>query len=233
MWKETNQSVEQYSSSMIDLVFRIQCPRLPVDHAMALAGAVYGLAPEIKKQAGAGVHAIHVAGSQNGWARPESADEHLLLSKRTRLQIRVGIENAAQVISTLSGATLDVSGLSLHIISGKQKPFTPSSTLFCRHTYFEGSHDDKDESEFEQRIVACCEKLSFSPTKILCGREHTLNTNTGLRLTRSVLLADIGAAESILLQEHGLGDGRPYGCGLLIPHKDTGAVNEAADASLH
>ena len=31
----------------------------------------------------------------------------------------------------------------------------------------------------------------------------------------------------MILQENGLGDGRTMGCGLFIPHKDTGAVNES------
>jgi len=41
-----------------------------------------------------------------------------------------------------------------------------------------------------------------------------------------VLLADVPVIESLTLQDYGLGDGRTMGCGLLIPHKDTGAVHE-------
>jgi hypothetical protein len=39
------------------------------------------------------------------------------------------------------------------------------------------------------------------------------------------LLADVPAPSSVVMQHDGLGDGRLIGCGLLIPHKDTGAVN--------
>lgn len=211
---------------MSDVSFRIDCHSLMVDHAAVLADACCLHAPIIREQTCAGIHPIHVAGSQNGWERPENSSEYLLLSKRTRFKIRIERESAHQLISKLTSTTLDIAGSPLHILSGKSLALNPASTLFSRYTYYEDLDADIAEAEFVERIIDQCKNHNFYPTKILCGKEHTINTTGGPRLTRSVLLADVPVVESLTLQDYGLGDGRTMGCGLLIPHKDTGAVRE-------
>lgn len=230
MWQESSNTEQPVQASMTDVVFRISCSRLIVDHAAALADAVCELAPQIDQSPRAGIHPIHVAGSQNGWERPEHETEFLLLSKRTRFRIRIDVETAASLISQLSGVTLDISGSPLHIIGGQTKALLPSSTLFSRYTFFDDLDADSDEHAFEERIIRQCHESDFSPTKILCGKAHTIKTRQGPQLTRSVMLADIPASQSQLLQDNGLGHGRTMGCGILIPHKDTGAVNDSVDA---
>ena len=75
---------------ILDVLFAIDCKRLPVDHAHALAAALRGVAPWLKTEPGAAIHNIHVAGSQNGWERPASGgDQHLMPSRRTKLVIRI------------------------------------------------------------------------------------------------------------------------------------------------
>jgi len=225
MWQESNPEQQSLIGTMTDVVFRIECPRLYVDHATALSEATCKLAPLLKASRRAGIHAIHVAGSQNGWERPESASDVLLLSKRTRFQVRVEKDKAQSLIELLEGETLDVNGFPLHIISGQARPISPATTLLSRYTFFEDITDRFDEAVFIQRVIDYCSLSEFTPTKILCGREHTINSNAGPRLTRSVLLADIPASASTRLQDNGLGHGRAFGCGMLIPHKDTGAVH--------
>lgn len=224
MWQETNQNDQPLGARMSDVSFRIACQSLPVDHASILADATCTHAPIIKESECAGIHPIHVAGSQNGWERPDNSGEYLLLSKRTRFKIRIENAHAQQLINTLSGITLNIADSPLHILSGIARVLQPAPTLFSRYTYFEDLDESVAESLFVERIIAQCKQHHFSPTKILCGKEHTINTASGPRLTRSVLLADVPAIESLTLQDHGLGDGRTMGCGLLIPHKDTGAV---------
>jgi len=233
MWQESNNEEQQLSARMTDVVFRIECPRLPVDHAAALARAVSEHAPELEKSAPSGIHSIHVAGSQNGWERPRTSDEVLLLSKRTRFRIRVETEQAETLINQLSGVTLNVNEWPMQIVSGQTRPLKPATTLFSRYTYFEDAAVNNDEALFVARIIEQCSDFNFKPTKILCGREHTVETDNGTRLTRSVLFADVPALPSVLLQDNGLGNGRTMGCGLFIPHKDTGAVNDGAAESLH
>lgn len=227
MWQETNNNERTLQAKMIDVVFRIECQRLLVDHAAALADAVCTHAPLIKQSVNAGIHPIHVAGSQNGWERPADGKEYLLLSKRTRFKVRVEAEDASSIINLLSGVTLNVNELPMRIVSGQPRNLSPAQTLFSRYTYFDDLDNDADETTFVERIVNQCQAYGFSPTKILCGKEHTVTTSNGLRLTRSVLLADVPSVQSLTLQDNGFGNGRTIGCGLLIPHKDTGAVHDS------
>jgi len=224
MWQEKDQKDEPRRAQMSDVSFRIDCHSLVVDHAAILAKAACAHAPIIKDSQYAGIHPIHVAGSQNGWERPERTAEYLLLSKRTRFKIRIESDKAQQLISNLTGVTLDIGGSTLRILSGVSRELQPASTIFSRYTYFEDLNANTPEPVFVDRIIEHCKHYQFSPTKILCGKAHTINTMNGPRLTRSVLLADMPAVESLTLQDCGLGNGRTMGCGLLIPHKDTGAV---------
>jgi len=226
MWQESNQNDQSTGAQMSDVSFRIDCHSILVDHAAILAEESCTYAPIIEESKRAGIHPIHVAGSQNGWERPKISDEFLLLSKRTRFRVRIESVNAQQVISKLTGITLNIAGSPLHILSGISRALQPAPTLFSRYTYFEDLHENTEESLFVDRIIEQCKSHHFSPTKILCGKEHRINTSAGPRLTRSVLLADVPVIASLKLQDHGLGDGRTIGCGLLIPHKDTGAVHE-------
>jgi len=226
MWQETNQNDQPQRARMCDVSFRIQCHSLLVDHAAVLAEAVCAHAPIIKESSCAGIHPIHVAGSQNGWERPESQSEYLLLSKRTRFKVRIESNRAEHLIEKLTDVTLDIAGSSLQILNGTARVLRPSNTLFSRYSYFEDLHTNTDESFFVERIIDECKSHNFSPTKILCGKAHTINTANGPRRTRSVLLADVPVTESLIMQDRGLGSQRTMGCGLLIPHKDTGAVSD-------
>lgn len=232
MWQEPS-AIEPPKATMTDVVFRIDCAKLPVDHATSLANAICEIAPLIDECSSAGIHPVHVAGSQNGWERPDRVDEFLLLSKRTRLRIRVNVELASTLISLLSGVTLDVSGSPMHILSGQSRTLFSTSTLYCRYAFFEALDNTENESMFLQSIIDQCEQMNFSPTKVLCGKQHRVSTNNGQRLTRSVLFAEVPAEQSLTLQQTGLGDGRTMGCGLLIPYKDTGAVNQSGAIEPH
>lgn len=223
MWRESKEP-PRCSAKMTDVVFRIQCNSLPVDHATALATAVCFHAPQLEHSPRAGIHAIHVAGSQNGWERPDQDSQTLLLSKRTRLKIRTKVEDSDELVQQLTGVRLEINGCPLLILSGKTRPMMPSPTLFARYAFYQELHSASDEAQFVHRVVSECHSLGFNPTKILCGKEQYIKTTTGSQQTRSLLIADVPEDHSIALQDHGLGDGRTIGCGLMIPHKDTGAV---------
>jgi len=173
-----------------------------------------------------------VAASQNGWERPVDDNDFLLLSKRTRLKVRVDANAADQLIDQLENVTLNVNGSLLHIVTGQVRKFEPSTTLIARHTFFTKTEFNDDENAFVDRISQQCIGNGFTPTKILCGRAHHIASSHGIQLTRSVLFADVPATASIMLQDNGLGDGRTFGCGLFIPHKETGAVGDAIDTSV-
>jgi hypothetical protein len=55
---------------------------------------------------------------------------------------------------------------------------------------------------------------------MLCGRATLVTTPEHAYRARSLMVAGLTQEQSLGLQRHGLGDGRAFGCGLFIPHKD-------------
>lgn len=217
------------SVPVTDVVFKIKCASLPVDHAQPLSSAVIKHVPWLSDAAGAGVHPVHVAGSQNGWQRPDHNDV-LNVSKRTRLTIRVSTQRAEQLIEAMSGQYLQVAGHDLTVESGRVRELVPAASLFSRHVYFPDIDNlDTDETPLVEAIVRWCNERDFQPHKLLCGKLQTINTDDGPLLTRSVLLADVPADKSLLIQGDGIGHQRLLGCGMVLMHKDTGPVNAGAE----
>jgi len=224
VWLESEDAATRDSTSVADVVFKLECQSLPVDHAASLSESICTRQPWLKQLPGVGIHPIHVAGSQNGWQRPETDDQPLVLSKRTRLKIRIEKEQCEKLISSLKNTDYLIDHHHLKILDGRIAPLQPVATLFSRYAVYLKSNS-LDESKFEHQVISDCETIGYSPTKILCGRSNELTHNGEKISVRSVMLADVPKEHSLLLQKNGLGDLRLMGCGLLIPHKDTGAVS--------
>jgi CRISPR-associated protein Cas6 len=225
-WQE--ETTDQHfvvSGEVTDLVFQIDCRALPVDHAWALSQAVHAALPWLDQEPAAGVHPIHVAESGNGWVRPESADSLLQLSRRTKLVLRIPITrlDAAQA---LVGRKLDVAGHALVVGKAVVRPLSPLTTIFSRYVV---SASGLDETAFLQAVLKELEPFGIRPKKMLCGMEKTIATPAQPVHTRSLMLASLTQAESVTLQQRGLGPRRLLGCGLFIPHKDIREVGQALE----
>ncbi|MEN8212826.1 MAG: type I-MYXAN CRISPR-associated protein Cas6/Cmx6 [Pseudomonadota bacterium] len=225
-WQDDNPPQEPViPDNVVDLLFAIDCREIPVDHAYALYAALKKAAPELFERGDIAVHTIHVASSAHGWERPDfSTSERLILSHRTRLTLRVPRERSAQIQQRLHGATLDIGGCELVIGKAKSKPLNRQETIYSRYIQ---CLEDEDETRFMQRMAAEFEKLGITIKKALCGKTTLLSTPDGDILTRSLMLADLSAEESLKLQQHGIGEGREMGCGIFIPHKGIEAVKKA------
>jgi CRISPR-associated protein Cas6 len=225
---EKNQAFE-VPDDIVDLIFDIDCRELPVDHAHDLSVALETMLPQLKKDPRLGVHTVHLAGSQNGWERPDpSLGQKLILSRRTKLTIRVPRERLQQVQQALSGAKLDVGGCSLKIGKAKQKKLSSQGTVFSRYVILEPG-EEHDENAFLQRIVAQLAGRGIRVKKALCGKTTELAGPAGSVQTRSIMLADLSVEESVRLQQEGIGPMRHMGCGIFIPHKGIDAVKKAED----
>lgn len=225
-WIEKGPELNRPDAQTADVVFKLDCKRLPVDHATALADGVCQSAPWIADLPNCAIHSVHVAGSQNGWTRPDAGSgEWLELSRRTRLRIRVPLSQTSRLIENLSHSLLTIDGEPLRILDGNVKPLTVGPTLFSRYTAFTQLNDASDEEQFLAKVIEVCESVGFTPNKLMCGRSQSIASPQGRLLTRSVLLADVPNEASVKLQDNGIGDYRLLGCGIMIPHKDTDAVN--------
>ncbi|GMQ97342.1 MAG: hypothetical protein BMS9Abin15_1055 [Gammaproteobacteria bacterium] len=222
-WEEdTNDLSSTESQHVVDISYKISCRCLPVDHAHALSEALKTALDWLEGEPLAGLHLVHVAGSQNGWMRPEAGYELLQLSKRTRLQLRVPkhrIEDAKR----LSGQTLDVAGHQIEVSESHIRPLQTSDVLFSRYVIT----DFDDEIQFEQWAVDELRALDIRFRKTMAGMRHTMHISGQPVVTCSLLVADLPAEDSIKLQETGLGAGRTHGCGIFIPHKGIKAVDSS------
>lgn len=226
-WQETNrQETIIVPDDVVDVVYQIACRTLPVDHAWVLSQAVQRLLPWIGTEPTAGVHTIHVADSGNGWMRPEHADDLLYLSRRTKLVLRVPRQRVDEA-HTLVGNTLDVAGHALQIEQATVRPLSPITTIFSR--YVVGANQGEDENAFLAAMLDELKAMGIQPKKMLCGIEKVLATPVRPIRTRSLMIAELTALESVVVQQRGLGPLRHLGCGLFLPHKDIKEVKQALD----
>jgi CRISPR-associated protein Cas6 len=219
VWQESNAAESvRVPDDVVDLAFRIRCPRLPVDHAWALGEAVAAVLPWFAGEDGAGLHHVRGGQSANGWQRPGD-DAVMHLPRRCRLVLRLPAPRQADA-RRLCGRTLDVAGFELEVGEASVRPLSPLTTLFSHHVL----SADLDEPGFVDAVVAGLGARGIVVRKLLCGRVRRLWTPDGGLATRSLLLADLDVGDSIRIQQEGVGDGRRLGCGLFVPHKSVDAV---------
>jgi CRISPR-associated protein Cas6 len=227
-WQEDDSATPfQVPETIVDLLFSIECREIPVDHAHALSRELKKALPEIDSDERIAVHTIHVAGSQNGWERPaHSPDERLVVSRRTKLALRVPKERAGEITERLRGATLDLDGCRLTIGTAKERLLSKQGTLFARYV---ACAADEDEMRFLERMARELARLGIRVRKAMCGKTTQIHTPEGPLHTRSLMLADLTAEEAVKLQEKGIGPGREMGLGIFLPHKGIDAVTKAGD----
>ena len=225
-WEEdSNDEALAFTAGAVDVAFRLSGRWLPVDHASALREAVVKVLPWLQDEPGAGIHSIHGAASGNGWERPgRGTGEMLALSRRTRLVLRVPA-GRTEATSILCDRRLDIDGC--EVVTGTRQPRTLRSagTVFARYVVDE---EDGDEERFVERVASALEVLSVPARKLLCGRSHRIVSAQRVLTARSVMVAELGAEESLTVQCSGIGPGRLLGCGLFVPHKDIGPVRRTA-----
>ena len=229
-WQDDNDSPELYRvpDDIVDILFKVRCPALPIDHHQALSDAVQQALPWIVTEEDAAIPAIHVAESGNGWMRPEDPDNEVLyLSRRTRMALRIP-GNRLDDARNLTGAVLDIDGALLEVGESSTRPLSKLTTIFCR--YLASSQAD-DEAAFMRSAHEQLSALGIHPKKMLTGKLHRITSHQGPILTRSLLLANLDIEESIKLQQKGLGPCRKLGCGIFLPHKGIDPVRKGHDAT--
>ncbi len=208
----------EHPDEVVDVVFAIACPSLPVDHAYALSRAIHAALPWFADEPLAGLHDIHGAASGSGWMRPEGAGALLQLSHRAKLALRLPrrrLDDAAALV----GRTLDVAGWPLRVEQAAVRPLARITTLFSRFVVLAAADE---EPAFLAAAATELAALGIRPETMLCGRTTPLATPERTLLTRSLMLAGLTLEQSLALQRRGLGAERKVGCGLFIPHKDIG-----------
>lgn len=223
-WKEDTGGKKEFivPDDVVDISYKLDCKTLPIDHAHALSHAIQHALPWFAQEKQAGLHLIHVAESGNGWHRPENPEHEVLcLSRRTRMTLRVP-KHRIDDAHKLSNVTMDIDGHVLTVKEGAIKPLVPLPTMFSR--YIE-TDESKDENDFLADMAKVLESMDIPVMKLMAGRKHWFQLGDRKIFTRSLMTADLTQEQAIKLQQHGIGSGQKYGCGLFIPQKGIKAVN--------
>jgi CRISPR-associated protein Cas6 len=205
-----NYSSDEASTLMVDVVFSLEEGTLGGDHADALALAVRHALPWFDDEPEAGILPL------SGLARGNGVS---FVGRRSRLALRLPIHRSASADS-LAGARLDLGGAVLTVGAGSIRRLFPARGVVYSHLVAVGTDD---EIEF----IACCTSLlaerGLKP-QLITGKAHELRTAQGPVRGFSLMLHGLAAAESLAMQEAGLGGHHARGCGLFVPHKSVVAV---------
>lgn len=224
---EQDAAARPVPGDIVDAVFGISCSCLPVDHAYALSQAIQGALPWFAGEPHAGLHLVHGASAGSGWMRPELPDALLHLSHRVKLALRLPshrIDDAALLL----GRTLQVAGWPLRVDRLAVKPLSRITTLFSRGVILSAGGD---EAQFLSAAGDELRALGIRDGKPVCGRTTVIATPEHIHHARSLMLARLTREQSLMLQQHGLGEGRKLGFGLFIPHKSIEDLHSRSDFS--
>ena len=225
-WSEEKGKEEfKVPDDVVDLVFKLDCKMLPLEHAHALSQAIQSVLHWIESEELAGIHQIHVAESGNGWMRPEDpTNEVLHLSRRTRLSLRLPKERIEDA-QHLTGQTLDIDGYSLTIGEASIKPLSDLSTLFSRYVI---GLPGQDEEQFLYAVAEQLQAMDIPVKKMMAGKQHIIKTPGEDLHTRGLMVAELDKAQSVRLQQRGIGPGRHLGCGIFLPQKGIKPVKDTS-----
>jgi CRISPR-associated protein Cas6 len=224
-WTEDADKTEIYQvpEDVLDLSFRIDCKCLPNDHAWLLSQTLQQVLPWLSDIAGTGIHLIHGPGSQNGWMRPEGADDLIYYSKRSRLTLRIPSERVDDALS-LQGQQLAFDEYRIGLGKANVKPLSTYEVQFSHNVVCDPGMEDE---HFLSHAADELRELDIKPRKLMSGMTQQIRSPEGDITTRSLMVADLEPQEAVKLQEIGLGPDRLLGCGLFIPHKGIKSARES------
>lgn len=212
--EEETQAAYQVPDDVFDLVFRLRGTSLDIDHAFALSTALQAhLSDDLCARIG--VHGVRMAGSGNGWNRPEQSDAALPLSRRARLAIRVHRDDSEEV-GQIMDRTLQIGHQEVTLGSSVMRKLSTIGTLYARAICCDR---EQSESDFLTEMAASLKQMNIRVSKMICGRCGEIRTADEIIFTRALMVADLEAEESVALQQQGLGQDRMLGCGLFVPHR--------------
>ncbi len=222
-WNEDKKREKyQIPDDIVDLSFVVKCKCLPLEHMQALYESLSAILPKLKDDKLAGIHPMSGSESGNGWERSSDPNQLIYLSRRQKMTIRISKDYLAAA-ENLEGQTINVAGYDVEMGKTSIKKLSDLPTTFCRSIMIDSR---MDEDDFLRWAFDELKSLDITVNKMMAGKERVVQLpHGGERITRSLMVAELTQGESVLLQQHGLGEGRKLGCGLFLPQKDIKAVN--------
>jgi CRISPR-associated protein Cas6 len=212
--QEENQAQYQVPDDVFDLVFKLRGTSLDIDHAFALSAALQEYLTE-QTCSKIGVHGVRMAGSGNGWNRPEQSDAELPLSRRARLAIRVHRDDSEDV-GRIMNQRLQIGRQEIIVGSSVMRKLSTIGTLYARAICCDR---EQSETDFLTEVAGSLKLMNIRVSKMICGRCGEIRTADETIFTRALMIANLEPEESVTLQQRGLGEDRMLGCGLFVPHR--------------
>lgn len=190
------------ATEMIDVVFDLEGAFVPEGYPFVLWSEVARCMPWMEDEKNAGIHPLR--GSASG--------DNTLLSKRTKLILRVSAERSAQTVE-LSGQRLSIDGSILLVGKGNERQIRAATTL---HSHLVESNSG--EIEFLADMKEKLQAMNIS-CNLICDKHRNVR-GAGQSLSGfGLVLHDLKPLSSIQIQRMGLGGARHFGCGIFVPFK--------------
>lgn len=203
------------ASTLVDLVFPLSGRCLPRDHGEPLGWALQAALPWLTDVPGAAVHPVNLVHGTGG-----DVGDLALISRRARLLLRLPAAFSGAA-AALADHTLDVGGCPVQVGAPHARELLPHATLYAHAV----AAPDDDEARFSQLVQAELVRLQVRAPWV-CGKRHTRRVAGQGLTTFSLMVHALPGADSLRLQEHGMGGHRLFGCGIFVPHKSAAAVGE-------
>ena len=196
---------------IVDLWFAARGPSLPSDHGYPVYGALCSVLPELHGAPWWGLHTIR--GERLGGRR-------IFLPRGARLGLRLPADRIALVLP-LAGKTLDVAGNPITLGVPTIAALEPVSALSARVVTIKGFTDPQP---FLRSLMRKLEEIEVR-ADVTIGARKVVRVNGVAVVGFSLRLAGLDDAQSIKVQEVGLGGRRRFGCGVFRRSRHALAVD--------
>lgn len=218
-------SIHSLAMPVVDLTFGLNGHTIPADHGYSLFSAICRLVPSVHSDETIGIHPIS--------GRPVGRRE-ICLTPNSSLSFRIPSENIRMFLP-LSGKILDLDGHKIQIGVPKTHALRPSPVLGSRLVVIKGFTSPDGFMEAAKRQLAEL-RISGEPSLVPRSLSRSVEGMKGAALGSpyirrtlqvqgytivgfAVRIERINPADSIRLQEIGIGGRRRFGCGILIPQR--------------
>ncbi len=207
---------------IIDVSFKVKGEKLPADHGYLMLSAISRLIPSIHSDSSCGI--FPVTGVNIG-------DRFISLNDRSRLVFRLSHEKLPALLK-LAGKKLVVRDCALRLGVPEVSALKPSVRLKSRlvtikgfmepETFLEAAVRQLSEMGIQGKPALALKstksdgeaQAAISPyvRRTLCVKDREI-------VGYAMIVEELTAEESIMLQEKGIGGRRRMGCGLFVPYK--------------
>lgn len=197
-----DQASVESTREIIDIVFDLDGAQVPQNYPFELWSEIVQSLVWLKEEKNVGI--LPLRGSVSG--------ENLLLSKRTKLILRIPADHAAQT-AKLTGQKIKIGGNILQVGAGKARILHAATTL---HSMLVES--SLGEVEFLADMKIKLQGLNVA-CNLICDKYRKISSGKQSIAGYGLVLHDLKPQASLLIQRTGLGGARQYGCGIFVPFK--------------